>query len=70
LVWDYSPTEAIIAANIKGVTRGRLAEKLGMKESTLNTHIDRIKTKREWAKKFLRKTNHIKKELYPRRKGR
>ncbi|MQY62078.1 hypothetical protein GH146_02160 [archaeon] len=69
MVWDYSPTEAKIAANIQGVSRKRLANKLGMKQSTLNTHIDRIKTKRKWAKDFMNKTNNIKKDLYRKGKG-
>lgn len=69
MVWDYSPTEAKVASNIQGVSRKRLAEKFGMKQSTLNTHIDRIKTKRKWAKAFLNKTNSIKKELYRKGKG-
>ena len=64
-----SPTEENIVANIKGKSRKALAGALGMKIGTLETHIARIKKKRADAKTLLRRTNLVKKELYPRRKG-
>lgn len=64
-----SPTEENIVANIKGKSRKVLAGAFGMEIGTLNTHIARIKKKRAAAQKLLRRTNSIKKELYPRRKG-
>ncbi|MBA7637511.1 hypothetical protein ES703_45156 [subsurface metagenome] len=64
-----SPTEEKIVANIKHKTRKKLAETLGMETGTLNTHLARIKKKRESAQKLIRRTNTIKKELYPKRKG-
>ncbi len=64
-----SPTEENIVANIKGKKRKVLAVTLGMKLGTFNTHIARIKKKRDAAQDLLRKTNRVKKELYPRRKG-
>jgi len=66
---SLSPTEETIVANIKGRSRKRLAEVLGMKSSTLKTHIYRIRAKREAAKSLIRKTNPIKSELYPKRRG-
>ena len=64
-----SPTEEKIVANIQSKTRKKLADTLGMEIGTLNTHIARIKKKRESAQKLIRRTNSIKKELYPKRKG-
>lgn len=64
-----SPTEETIVTNIKGRTRKALAATLGMRIGTLNTHIRRIKTKRENAQKIIRRTNLVKKELYPKRRG-
>jgi len=64
-----SPTEEKIVANIQRKTRKKLADTLGMELGTLNTHIVRIKKKREAAKRLLRRTNLVKKELYPKRKG-
>jgi len=64
-----SPTEEKIVTNIKYKTRKKLAEIFGMELGTLNTHIARIKKKRESAQKLIRRTNAIKKELYPKRKG-
>jgi len=66
---ELSPTEETIIVNIKGKTRKRLAEVLGMEMSTLKSHIYRIRAKREAAKKLIRKTDAIKSELYPKRKG-
>jgi len=64
-----SPTEEIIVANIRDKTRKALAEALGMQLDTLNTHIARIKKKRLDAKTLLQRTNYVKNELYPKRKG-
>ena len=64
-----SPTEETIVANIKNKDRQALALTLGMQIGTLNSHIARIKKKRAAAKKLLARTNFIKKELYPRRRG-
>ena len=64
-----SPTEEKIVANISGRSRKVLAQMLGMKPGTLNSHIARIKKKRADAKRLLRRTNLVKKELYPKRKG-
>jgi len=64
-----SPTENTILDNIKSKSRKALASSLGMKLDTLNTHIRRIKKKREEAKKVLQRTNQFKKELYPKRRG-
>lgn len=64
-----SPTEKAIIANIKNKDRQALALALGMKIGTLNSHIARIKRKRDDAKNLLTQTNFVKKELYPRRTG-
>ena len=68
-MFELSPTENVILDNIKQKSRKALAASLGMKLDTLNTHIRRIKKKREEAKKILRRTNQFKKELYPKRRG-
>ena len=64
-----SPTEIIIIGNIKNKSRKAIAATLGIKLDTLNTHISRIKKKREAAQLLIRQTNFVKKELYPKRRG-
>jgi len=66
---ELSPTEETIVANIKTKTRQKLAEVLGIEVSTLKTYIYRIRAKREAAKKLIRKTDPVKSELYPKRRG-
>lgn len=64
-----SLTEEKIVANIRGRSRKALAQMLGVQPGTLNSHIARIKKKRAAAKRLLRRTNLVKKELYPKRRG-
>lgn len=64
-----SPTETVILGNIKNKSRKAIAVSLGISLNTVNTHIARIKKKREAAQLLLRQTNFVKKELYPKRRG-
>jgi len=66
---ELTRTELTILLNLQKKEKGLIASALGIQTSTVDTHLARVRRKREKAQKFLRDTDRFKKELYPRRKG-